>query len=210
MSKLLLIFLLAITLAITSGGHVNSSGKVGGRSTSDENYNASFRSYLGNFNSIAIAYFSAAVTEEKKTATLKVMEESYQGLSRRLLWTTGYSTPVGWKYCYQTDICIPDDEICVGEGKPDNNKEGSANKQQFAEFRSILGKYSSMVGAFFSIANDDEKDAMLRAMQESYISFSRDWRLATGLGCPDGWHQCPDGSCVPDGTGCGGGGFEFR
>lgn len=83
--------------------------------------------------------------------------------------------------------------------------------------KSTAGSIQQSVDEAFDKAPDSE--SKIQVLQSFYLSlnrFSRDWKShipnaasMKNQGCPDGWEPCPDGSCVPPGVGCGGGGLNF-
>ena len=68
----------------------------------------------------------------------------------------------------------------------------------------------SVNDVFDKAETDERKIEVLNTLFLSMKSFSRDWKshLSSQASpenpdCPDGWVRCPDGSCVPEGAGCG-------
>lgn len=51
-------------------------------------------------------------------------------------------------------------------------------------------------------ADEAEQEQVVKALNAAMRNYTKEWRTESGFGCPDGWTACPDGSCVPDGTGC--------
>ena len=53
-----------------------------------------------------------------------------------------------------------------------------------------------------AVETEAQAGALLTAMESAYFSLGRDFNEATGLGCPSGWFQCPDGACVESEADC--------
>lgn len=58
-------------------------------------------------------------------------------------------------------------------------------------------------GAFNSVADETAQAEVVKLLNEAMRNYTREWRAESGFGCPDGWRECPDGSCVPDDSSCG-------
>lgn len=57
--------------------------------------------------------------------------------------------------------------------------------------------------AFKNAANEEAQAQVVQLLNEAMRDYTRQWRVESEMGCPDGWVACPDGSCVPDGSSCG-------
>lgn len=53
-----------------------------------------------------------------------------------------------------------------------------------------------------AVETEAQAQALLTALESAYLSLGQDFNKATGMGCPSGWFQCPDGSCVESEADC--------
>ncbi len=72
------------------------------------------------------------------------------------------------------------------------------------KLKATTESFQKLATDLFEGADDARKEELLNQLFSSLRGFSRAWRAETGFGCPAGWTECPDGSCVPPDAGCGG------
>lgn len=70
------------------------------------------------------------------------------------------------------------------------------------ELNQIATSFQQLAVDSFGNASEDTQQELLNRLNSTLRDFTRDWRAESGQGCPDGWDECPDGSCVPAGSGC--------
>ncbi len=71
------------------------------------------------------------------------------------------------------------------------------------ELKEIVSSFQQLATENFNNAgNADQENAVADSLTLALKNFTRQFRLESGQDCPPGWTACPDGSCVPDGTGC--------
>ncbi len=71
-----------------------------------------------------------------------------------------------------------------------------------SQLKASVESFQQVSSDLFNSLGENRKEEVLNQLFSSLREYTRDWRELTGLGCPEGWDQCPDGSCVPAGTGC--------
>jgi hypothetical protein len=72
------------------------------------------------------------------------------------------------------------------------------------EFSELLPRLNQVPEVYFNSAiTEEQKKATLELLRKYHLTeFTREWRNATGQGCPEGWTDCNDGSCAPPGCCC--------
>ena len=77
------------------------------------------------------------------------------------------------------------------------------------KLKEIVSSFQQLATENFDNAkNTEQQNAVADALTLALKDFTRQFRLESGQDCPPGWTACPDGSCVPDGSGCEEG-FDF-
>ena len=73
------------------------------------------------------------------------------------------------------------------------------------ELKAITESFQQIATTTFNDTTDKAaKTKVVKLLNEAMRNYTKEWRAESGLGCPEGWTSCPDGSCVPQGTACGG------
>lgn len=72
------------------------------------------------------------------------------------------------------------------------------------QLQASVESFQQTTADLFNSVEENRKEEFLNKLFFSLREYTKEWRQLTGLGCPVGWDQCPDGSCVPQGTGCSG------
>lgn len=72
------------------------------------------------------------------------------------------------------------------------------------ELKEITESFQQLANNAFNDTTDEAaQEQVVKLLNEAMRNYTKEWRVESGFGCPDGWTACPDGSCVPDGTACG-------